>query len=174
MIIVKRNFKSSKRKTAKGVPAQICGIQARQLLQRKPLPLQSFPRYIWLKKELKNKNFCISTTFDVSLLNKKLELVMKCHHCWKTSSRQPTDEMSKLTLEWNLSICIFSVRSDDRLVRECRVKSFLPLYMYLYSVDHSKGKWNSLDIRCSYISYSFINKLWVKTGSPPVINSSLR
>ena len=91
IIIAKRNYKSSKRKTAKGVPAQICVSQARQLLQRKPLPLQSFPRYIWLKKELKNKNFCISTTFDVSLLNKKLELVMKCHHCWKqVLGSQPT------------------------------------------------------------------------------------
>ena len=94
VVTKRRSFsflKSSKRKTAKGVPAQICGNQARKLLQWKPLPLQSFPRYIWLKKELKNKNFCILTTFDVSLLSKKLELVLMCDHDWKqVLGSQPT------------------------------------------------------------------------------------
>ena len=39
--------------------------------------------------------------------------------------------------------------------------------MYSYNVDHSKGKWISLDIFC-YITYSFINKLRVKTEPRPV------
>ena len=51
-------------------------------------------------------------------------------------------------------------------------KSFLPLHISSYNVDHSKGKWNSLDI-CCYITYLFINILWVKTEPRSVNNSSL-
>ena len=60
------------------------------------------------KTRLKNKKFCILTTFDVSLLNRKLELVMKCHHDWKqVLGSQPTKY--EIDIEMRKPVYVYSV-----------------------------------------------------------------
>ena len=60
------------------------------------------------KKKIKNKNFCILTTFDVSLLNRKLELVMKCHHDRKqVLGSQPTKY--EIDIEMLKPVYVYSV-----------------------------------------------------------------